>query len=147
MVNYPTSSCKIDLAPLQLFAENYTNYLSQIPYSGAESFKNFTATLIESQIEINKANSIDDLLTAQKKIGMSLSEVGFWMCGMEWYLRLAPEGAGPDKAPFKGISLTDTWNEWDKKHAKVFSESVKRRLNYQYGDKTNTCSGFIDLID
>lgn len=140
-------ACRIDLSSLEVFATNYTNYLAQVPYSGAESFKDFVRVLKKAELAINDAQTVDQLRNSQNSLNMSLAEVGFWMCGMEWHLRSAPEGPGPESQPFRGVNLTATWDEWDRKSGKAFTQSVERRKNYQYMSKPNDCSGFIDLID
>lgn len=139
--------CQINMKDLEVFSKNYTNYLAQIPYSGAESFKDFTRQLRKAEIAINSARSLNQLVRAQSKINMSLSEIGFWMCGMEWYLRSAPEGPGPETRPYRGVNLTETWNRWDERFGKTLHNSVARRKNYQYMSNGNDCSGFIDLLD
>jgi hypothetical protein len=140
--------CKLELQGLQEFAQGYTNYLAATPYSGAESLRGFTETLILSQDLINDAENVAQLIVAQNKIEMSLAEVGFWICGLEWYLRSAPEGPGHANASKKNqIQLTEVWNQWDEHNGKSQTASVERRKNYQQGDATNQCTGFIDLLD
>lgn len=139
--------CRIDLSSLDEFSRSYTNYLAQVPYSGAESFRDFTRQLGKAEVAVNAAENVNELVHAQTRIDMSLAEVSYWMCGMEWYLRSAPEGPGPEAEPYGGVDLTRTWNEWDRKYGAGLGRSVDRRKNYQFEKAGNDCSGFINLID
>ncbi len=139
--------CQIDLHSLDSFSQNYTNYLARVPYSGAESFRDFVTRLVKAGNSINSAKTVGQLSNAQNQIGMSLGEVGYWMCGMEWYLRLAPEGPGLKKQPYGGVNLNEAWDAWDDKFADGLPISVNRRKTYQSIDQSDQCSGFIDLLD
>jgi hypothetical protein len=147
-INDRVPLCKLDLAGLHEFTQAYTNYLALIPYNGAESLAGFTDTLMQAQDLINDAEGTDQLVAAQNEIRMSMAEVGFWMCGLEWWLGSAPEAPSPAKKSIESqIDLAEIWDQWDDKNGKLQAESVERRKNFQQDDRTNRCTGFIDLLD
>jgi hypothetical protein len=147
-LNEQVPLCKIDIDGLRKFTGGYTNYLAAVPYSGAESLRDFTERLLQAQDLINKTENSAQLVAVQSEIGMSLAEIGFWICGLEWYLKLAPEGPGLSKGKIENqIELVEIWDQWDEQNGKSQKISVGRRKNYQQGDRSNQCSGFIDLLD
>jgi hypothetical protein len=147
-INELDPTCKLDLSGLREFTQGYTNYLTLIPYNGAESLRGFTDTLMQAQDLINSSKNTSQLVASQNEIDMSMSEVGFWMCGMEWWLASVPEAPSPAKKSIESqIDLAEIWDLWDDRNGKSQAESVERRKIYQQDDRTNKCTGFIDLLD
>jgi hypothetical protein len=140
------SDCTIDLNGLSDFLKTFSPYMATTPYSGAWNLEKYGERVEAAAAAVNEASSRQDLLRSEKELGLSLSDAAYYMCGLEWYLRLAPPDPIGSMSLNRVKSYQRSWLDWLRFTKKDFRIAPFTHDRYQVLDDPD-CSSFIDLLD
>lgn len=140
------SNCTVDIKGLSKFFGTFSPYLATTPYSGAEDLEDYSKRAEEAAEIINSASTRQDLINGEKRLGISLAEVGYHLCGIEWYLRRSPSNQISDMSQSRVQSYQRAWLSWLRYTKSDFRHAFFSHNRYSVTDDPD-CSSFIGLID
>lgn len=140
------SNCTVDIKGLSKFFEIFSPYLATTPYGGAENLADYSKHAEMAASIINNASTQQDLINKEKKLGISLAEVGYHLCGIEWYLRRSPSNQISDMSQSRVKSYQRAWLSWLRYTKSDFRHAFFSHNGYSVTDDPD-CSSFIGLID
>lgn len=141
-----SSDCKIDLDGLTDFSHRYAGYIAITPYSGAWNLEDYARNVEITANHINKANSRAHLKAIQKGTGSNFAKTGYYICGIEWYLRHSPPENLPEMSKTRVRSYQDGWLSWLAQNGGNFGNVSFKHDEFKVFDDPD-CGSFIDLLD
>lgn len=140
------SNCTVDISGLSNFFKTFSPYLATTPYSGAEDLEDYSKRAEAAAGIINNASTRQDMINGEKRLGISLAEVGYHLCGIEWYLRRSPSNEISNMSQSRVESYQRAWLSWLRYTKSDFRHAFFSHNGYSVTDDPD-CSSFIGLID
>lgn len=140
------SNCKVDIKGLSNFFKTFAPYLATTPYSGAENLEYYSRKAEFAAEMINNVSTRKELIDGEKRLGVSLAEVGYHLCGIEWYLRLSPSNQISNLSQSRVESYQRAWLSWLRYTKSDFRHAFFSHNGYSVTDDPD-CSSFMGLID
>lgn len=140
------SNCRLDLSGLTQFARDFAPLMATAPYSGAWNLEEYAEEVERAADSINASASRAQLITQQRNSRLSIAQVGYYICGLEWYLRGAPPSPLAPMQEQRVKLYQAAWTSWNEDTKAKFN-TVPFELTAEGNPDDEDCSSFIDLLD
>ncbi len=144
---YPLeSNCQINIKGLAEFFRAYAPFVARTPYSGAESSENFAQWTEATTEDVNATRNQTELIDFQRRTGINIAQLGYYICGFEWYIRAAPPHPMSPMDQTRVSLYQSAWEDWNRSTQIEFSRvPFLRESSGQISDPE--CQSFIDVLD
>jgi len=140
------TDCQLDIAGLADFARRYAPYLATTPYSGAWNLEKYSKSVEASARLINSTSNQRELAGVQQRHDVSVSEAGYYLCGIEWYLRASPPNKVGEMLEERVKTYQTSWLSWQEQTGDRIKYAPFDQSRHEVKDDPQ-CASFVDLLD
>ncbi len=138
--------CRMNVEGLRAFFQSYAPIFATQPYSGAEDAQKFANWVENETKNIDGIRSQAELIAYQRRTGINLAQLGYYLCGFEWYLRSAPPVPLPPMQAAPVAMYQAAWLNWNEATKSDF-QGVPFLITAAGEIDDDECSSFIDVLD
>jgi hypothetical protein len=140
------SSCDLELTGLAEFSRRFAPYMAITPYSGAWNLEEYSSRVEEAAKQIDGSLNHQSLRRVEARTGLSLAKIGYYICGLEWYIRMAPPENVGKMSPARVKTYQDAWLSWLSATKTKSLDLPFESTEFEVKDDPE-CASFIDLLD